>query len=43
MNVYIYSVEIVMVKITTTEMNPPTGGWLLASLIYDSIWQLKNK
>ena len=24
-------------------MNPPTGGWLLASLIYDFIWPLKNK
>jgi len=24
-------------------MNPPSGGWLLASLIFDPIRALKNK
>ncbi len=24
-------------------MNPSADGWLLASLIFDSIWSLKNK
>ena len=31
-----------MIKESQTGMNPPTGGWLLASLIYDSIWPLKT-
>ena len=33
--------EKVMIRISPTELN--LSSWLLASLIYDSIWPLKNK